>query len=166
MARRYNRKKQYKLQLKRQGLLKAVINQVEQTVEKVVDKTKEAVHTASQMVTASKTETADLQDKQSIAEKAAQPKAGVASSSLADSSEVSSEKETPKASSEVLSRDAFAELAEVSELRADIVAVLFEASIRSAVAFSQWTEAELLALKGIGPATISKLKENGVSFKK
>ncbi|HEK9980486.1 TPA: DNA-binding protein [Streptococcus equi subsp. zooepidemicus] len=166
MARRYNRKKQYKLQLKRQGLLKAVINQVEQTVEKVVDKTKEAVHTASQMVTASKTETADLQDKQSIAEKAAQSKADVASSSLADSSEVSSEKETSKASSEVLSRDAFAELAEVSELRADIVAVLFEAGIRSAAAFSQWTEAELLALKGIGPATISKLKENGVSFKK
>lgn len=166
MARRYNRKKQYKLQLKRQGLLKAVINQVEQTVEKVVDKTKEAVHTASQMVTASKTETADLQDKQSIAEKAAQPEADVASSSLADSSEVSSEKETSKTSSEVLSRDAFAELAEVSELRADIVAVLFEAGIRSAAAFSQWTEAELLALKGIGPATISKLKENGVSFKK
>lgn len=166
MARRYNRKKQYKLQLKRQGLLKAVINQVEQTVEKVVDKTKEAVHTASQMVTASKTETADLQDKQSIAKKAAQPEADVASSSLADSSEVSSEKETSKASSEVLSRDTFAELAEVSELRADIVAVLFEAGIRSAAAFSQWTEAELLALKGIGPATISKLKENGVSFKK
>lgn len=85
---------------------------------------------------------------------------------MADSSEVSSEKETSKASSEVLSRDAFAELAEVSELRADIVAVLFEAGIRSAAAFSQWTEAELLALKGIGPATISKLKENGVSFKK
>ncbi|UFR16331.1 DNA-binding protein [Streptococcus equi subsp. zooepidemicus] len=166
MARRYNRKKQYKLQLKRQGLLKAVINQVGQTVEKVVDKTKEAVHTASQMVTASKTETADLQDKQSIAKKAAQPEADVASSSLADSSEVSSEKETSKASSEVLSRDAFAELAEVSELRADIVAVLFEAGIRSAAAFSQWTEVELLALKGIGPATISKLKENGVSFKK
>lgn len=38
-------------------------------MEKVVDKTKEAVHTASQMVTASKTETADLQDKQSIAKK-------------------------------------------------------------------------------------------------
>lgn len=166
MARRYNRKKQYKLQLKRQGLLKAVINQVEQTVEKVVDKTKEAVHAASQMVTASKTETADLQDKQSIAEKAAQPKGDVASSSLADSSKVSSEKEISKTSSEVLSRDAFAELAEVSELRADIVAVLFEAGIRSAAAFSQWTEAELLALKGIGPATISKLKENGVSFKK
>ncbi|WP_159334776.1 DNA-binding protein [Streptococcus equi] len=162
MARRYNRKKQYKLQLKRQGLLKAVINQVEQTVEKVVDKTKEAVHTASQMVTSSKTETADLQDKQSIAKKAAQPKGDVASSSLADSSKVSSEKEISKTSSEVLS----AELAEVSELRADIVAVLFEAGIRSAAAFSQWTEAELLALKGIGPATISKLKENGVSFKK
>ena len=31
--------------------------------------------------------------------------------------------------------------------------------------FKNWTEKELLALKGIGPATIKKLKENGIKFK-
>ena len=37
--------------------------------------------------------------------------------------------------------------------------------IRSVADFANWTEKELLALKGIGPATIKKLQELGVKFK-
>ena len=35
----------------------------------------------------------------------------------------------------------------------------------SVAAFATVTEEEVLALKGVGPATVKKLKENGVSFK-
>ena len=42
---------------------------------------------------------------------------------------------------------------------------LERAKIKSVADFKNWTEKELLTLKGIGPATIKKLKENGVRFK-
>ena len=51
-----------------------------------------------------------------------------------------------------LSLEAFAELPEVEGLRSNLVETLY-------------TEEEVLALKGVGPATVKKLKENGVSFK-
>ena len=41
----------------------------------------------------------------------------------------------------------------------------YDEGIKSVVDFKNWTEKELLTLKGIGPATIKKLKENGVRFK-
>ena len=41
----------------------------------------------------------------------------------------------------------------------------YDEGIKSVADFKNWTEKELLALKGIGPATIKKLKENGVRFK-
>ena len=41
----------------------------------------------------------------------------------------------------------------------------YDEGIRSVADFANWTEKELLALKGIGPATIKKLKELGVKFK-
>ena len=41
----------------------------------------------------------------------------------------------------------------------------YDEGIKSAADFKNWTEKELLALKGIGPATIKKLKENGIKFK-
>ena len=45
------------------------------------------------------------------------------------------------------------------------LAYLSKQDIKSAADFKNWTEKELLALKGIGPATIKKLKEHGISFK-
>lgn len=40
-----------------------------------------------------------------------------------------------------------------------------EAGIQSVKDFAKFTEKEILALKGIGPATIKQLVERGVSFK-
>lgn len=56
----------------------------------------------------------------------------------------------------------FQALPELSGLPVDRLASLYEAGIRSLADFAQWTEQDLLALKGIGPATIKKLLDNGV----
>lgn len=45
-------------------------------------------------------------------------------------------------------------------IRSDLVETLYAEGIHSAQAFKEWTEKELLALKGIGPATVKKLVEN------
>lgn len=47
----------------------------------------------------------------------------------------------------------------------DRAKTFYDEGIKSAADFKNWTEKELLALKGIGPATIKKLKENGIKFK-
>ena len=50
-------------------------------------------------------------------------------------------------------------------LRSNLVETLYNEGLTSAAAFAGVTEEEVLALKGVGPATVKKLKENGVSFK-
>ena len=47
----------------------------------------------------------------------------------------------------------------------DRAQTFYDEGIRSVADFANWTEKELLALKGIGPATTKKLKELGVKFK-
>ncbi|SQA76909.1 cytoplasmic protein [Streptococcus dysgalactiae] len=42
-------------------------------------------------------------------------------------------------------------------IRSDLVETLYAEGIHSAQAFKEWTEKELLALKGIGPATVKKI---------
>ena len=64
-----------------------------------------------------------------------------------------------------LSLEAFAELPEVEGLRSNLVETLYNEGLTSAEAFATVTEEEVLALKGVGPATVKKLKENSVSFK-
>ena len=64
-----------------------------------------------------------------------------------------------------LSLEAFAELPEVEGLRSNLVETLYNEGLTSVEAFATVTEDEVLALKGVGPATVKKLKENGVSFK-
>ena len=64
-----------------------------------------------------------------------------------------------------LSLEAFAELSEVEGLRSNLVETLYNEGLTSVEAFATVTEEEVLALKGVGPATVKKLKENGVSFK-
>lgn len=75
----------------------------------------------------------------------------------------------PVAKEEVVAKDlsleAFSELPEVEGLRSNLVETLYNEGLTSAAAFSGVTEEEVLALKGVGPATVKKLKENGVSFK-
>ena len=64
-----------------------------------------------------------------------------------------------------LSLESFAELPEVDGLRSNLVETLYNEGLTSVAAFATVTEEEVLALKGVGPATVKKLKENGVSFK-
>ena len=55
--------------------------------------------------------------------------------------------------------------ANLGGLSVDRAKTFYDEGIKSASDFKNWTEKELLALKGIGPATIKKLKENGIKFK-
>ena len=55
--------------------------------------------------------------------------------------------------------------ANLGGLSVDRAKTFYDEGIKSATDFKNWTEKELLALKGIGPATIKKLKENGIKFK-
>lgn len=55
--------------------------------------------------------------------------------------------------------------ANLGGLPLDRAKTFYDEGIKSASDFKKWTEKELLALKGIGPATIKKLKENGIKFK-
>ena len=75
----------------------------------------------------------------------------------------------PVAKEEVVAKDlsleAFSELPEVEGLRSNLVETLYNEGLTSVEAFATVTEEEVLALKGVGPATVKKLKENGVSFK-
>ena len=50
-------------------------------------------------------------------------------------------------------------------IRMDLVHIFVENGIRTSSDFKKWTEKEVLALKGIGPITVKKLKENGIKFK-
>ena len=52
-----------------------------------------------------------------------------------------------------------AELPEVEGLRSNLVETLYNEGLTSAEAFATVTEEEVLALKGVGPATVKKLKE-------
>ena len=55
--------------------------------------------------------------------------------------------------------------ANLGGLPLDRAKTFYDEGIKAASDFKNWTEKELLALKGIGPATIKKLKENGIKFK-
>lgn len=55
--------------------------------------------------------------------------------------------------------------ASLGGLALDRAQTFYDEGIQSIADFANWTEKELLALKGIGPATIKKLQENGVTFK-
>lgn len=68
-------------------------------------------------------------------------------------------------SAAILSLEEFSALGAVEGIRANLIATLYQAGIQSMVDFKQKTKEDLLALKGIGPATVKKLEENGVSFK-
>lgn len=85
----------------------------------------------------------------------------VAPQAVAETQPVAEEKVVAKD----LSLEAFSELPEVEGLRSNLVETLYNEGLTSVAAFAGVTEEEVLALKGVGPATVKKLKENGVSFK-
>lgn len=59
----------------------------------------------------------------------------------------------------------FLALPELEGIAAARLETFFEAGIQSVADFTNHTEKELLALKGIGPATIKQLKEKGIALK-
>ncbi|MGT2907105.1 helix-hairpin-helix domain-containing protein [Streptococcus dentiloxodontae] len=64
-----------------------------------------------------------------------------------------------------LSLEEFSALPALAEIRANLIETFYEAGFASASDFANVSEKEVLALKGVGPATVKKLKENGVTFK-
>lgn len=60
----------------------------------------------------------------------------------------------------------FSELKEVADIRSDLVEMLYHEGITTAADFKKWSKDDLIAINGIGPATVDKLVENGAKLKK
>ncbi|HEL2045914.1 TPA: helix-hairpin-helix domain-containing protein [Streptococcus suis] len=67
--------------------------------------------------------------------------------------------------SSATSLEAFLALPELEGIAAARLETFYQAGIQSVADFANHTEKELLALKGIGPATIKQLKEKGIDLK-
>lgn len=67
--------------------------------------------------------------------------------------------------SSAASLDDFLALPELEGIAAARLETFYEAGIQSVEDFTSHTEKDLLALKGIGPATIKQLKEKGIDLK-
>lgn len=67
--------------------------------------------------------------------------------------------------SSATSLEDFLALSELEGIAAARLETFYEAGIKSVADFASHTEKELLALKGIGPATIKQLKEKGIELK-
>ncbi|HFI0239834.1 TPA: helix-hairpin-helix domain-containing protein [Streptococcus suis] len=67
--------------------------------------------------------------------------------------------------SSATSLEDFLALPELEGIAAARLETFYQAGIQSVADFTNHTEKELLALKGIGPATIKQLKEKGIDLK-
>ncbi|WP_105256651.1 helix-hairpin-helix domain-containing protein [Streptococcus suis] len=67
--------------------------------------------------------------------------------------------------SSATSLEDFLALPELEGIATARLETFYEAGIQSVADFASHTEKELLALKGIGPATIKQLKEKGIELK-
>ncbi|HFI0146986.1 TPA: helix-hairpin-helix domain-containing protein [Streptococcus suis] len=67
--------------------------------------------------------------------------------------------------SSAASLEDFLALPELEGIAAARLETFYQAGIQSVADFANHTEKELLALKGIGPATIKQLKEKGIELK-
>ncbi|WP_170240227.1 helix-hairpin-helix domain-containing protein [Streptococcus suis] len=67
--------------------------------------------------------------------------------------------------SSATSLEAFLALPELEGIAAARLETFYQAGIQSMADFANHTEKELLALKGIGSATIKQLKEKGIDLK-
>lgn len=134
-----NRKKQLRKQLA--ALKKAGKQLAGATVEKTQEVVEQVVETTSHVVEKVKDKAQDVVE--TVTKKADESKnqAKKAAASFEDFTE---------------------ELAGVAPARLE---TFYQEGIKSIKDFAKWTEKELLALKGIGPATIKQLKELGVKLK-
>ena len=138
MSKKLQRKKQLRNSLRRSGAFST-------TVTKVVEETKKVVKHAEKSA--------------SQAGKSASQAGKVVSKKVEQAVEATKEQAQKVANSV----EDFA--ATLGGLSVDRAKTFYDEGIKSASDFKNWTEKELLALKGIGPATIKKLKEHGISFK-
>lgn len=67
--------------------------------------------------------------------------------------------------SSATSMEEFLALPELDGVAVSRLETFYEAGIKSVADFANYTEKDLLALKGIGPATIKQLKEKGIDLK-
>lgn len=67
--------------------------------------------------------------------------------------------------SSAASLEDFLALPELEGIAVARLETFYQAGIQSVADFTNHTEKELLALKGIGPATIKQLKEKGIDLK-
>ena len=81
-------------------------------------------------------------------------------------SRITSPSDLAKNLSTVTNWFSFMEEEKMKGIRMDIVRIFVENGIQTSADFKNWTEKEILALKGIGPVTVQKLKGNGIRFKK
>ncbi|HEL1613102.1 TPA: helix-hairpin-helix domain-containing protein [Streptococcus suis] len=72
---------------------------------------------------------------------------------------------TSSVTSSVTSLEDFLALPDLEGIAAARLETFYQAGIQSVADFANHTEKELLALKGIGPATIKQLKEKGIDLK-
>ncbi|MGT2949995.1 helicase [Streptococcus cuniculi] len=63
------------------------------------------------------------------------------------------------------SLEEFQALPELEGIPASRLETFYQAGIKSVTDFAAWTEKDLLALKGIGAATLKQLKEKGIALK-
>lgn len=77
---------------------------------------------------------------------------------------------TTKAATKVVSKatlslEEFSAISAVEGIRPKLIETFYNEGIKSAADFKNFTEKDVLNFKGVGPATVNKLKENGVVFK-
>ena len=72
---------------------------------------------------------------------------------------------TTVVSKATLSLEEFSAISAVEGIRPKLIETLYNEGIKSVSDFKNFTEKDVLAFKGVGPATVNKLKENGVAFK-
>ena len=73
--------------------------------------------------------------------------------------------DTNVVSKATLSLEEFSAISAVEGIRPKLIETLYNEGIKSVSDFKNFTEKDVLAFKGVGPATVNKLKENGVAFK-
>ena len=77
---------------------------------------------------------------------------------------------TAKVATNVVSKatlrlEEFSAISAVEGIRPKLIETLYNEGIKSVSDFKNFTEKDVLAFKGSCPATVNKLKENGVAFK-
>jgi ABC-type transporter Mla subunit MlaD len=155
---------------KAQEVIGNVVDATEKVVDNVVESTENVVETMTEKV---QNVTEQLSHKSKKVEEKVEEAAPVIEKKVAEKKKALDEaqpvlEEQAKEVKETVEEnvDHFdALVAELEGLAMPRLETFYAEGIRAKNDFKKWTEEELLALKGIGPATIKQLKELGITFK-